>query len=110
MWKIKEEEIQHLIDSIVKNFHPQKIILFGSYAWGKPEPDSDVDLLIILKTRNTLDTAVSIRQVIEHRFPVDIIVKTPKQVERRLKAGDSFISEIIKKGKVIYEAPNLGMD
>ena len=103
---VDKKKIQRTTQTIIDNFSPRKIILFGSHAYGKAGKDSDVDLLVILKTaKNTLDAAVSIRQAIDHDFPIDIIVRTPKQIQQRLRWGDSFIKEIMEKGKVLYEAP-----
>lgn len=104
-------KIARLVEEIVSNFHPRKIILFGSSAGGKTGPDSDVDLLVVLpRVRNTLDAAVSIRQKVNHDFALDIIVRTPRQIEQRLRWGDSFIKEIVEKGRTLYEAPDPRMD
>ena len=84
---------------------PEKIILFGSYAYGAPNPHSDVDLLIIMKTRASLKErswAVS-RLLLPRPFPVDILVKTPKEVKEALKSGDFFLREILTRGKALYE-------
>lgn len=103
---VDQRKIRRTAQTIAKNFSPRKIILFGSHAYGKAGKDSDVNLLVILKTaRNTLDAAVSIRQAIDHDFPINIIVRTPKQIQQRLRWGDSFIREIMERGKVLYEAP-----
>ena len=104
---VEKSKIRRTAQTIIDNFSPRKIILFGSHAYGKPGKDSDVDLLVILKTtRNTLDAAVSIRQAIDHDFPIDIIVRTPRQIQQRLRWGDSFIKEIMEKGEVLYETPS----
>jgi len=93
------------IQRIVDELKPEKIILFGSYAYGKPNPHSDVDLLIILKTNASLKERswnVS-RLLLPRPFPVDILVKTPKEVEKALKSGDFFLQDILSHGKVLYE-------
>jgi predicted nucleotidyltransferase len=93
------------IQKIVDELKPEKIILFGSYAYGKPTPHSDVDLLVILKTSASLKERswrVS-RLLLPRPFPVDILVKTPKEIEKALKSGDFFLEEIITRGKVLYE-------
>lgn len=96
------------IKRIVSELNPEKIILFGSYARGNPTPDSDVDLLVVIKTdgkHKEIYRAVS-RLLYPREFPVDIIVKTPKEVEEALKGGVDnafFIREIVKKGKVLYD-------
>jgi predicted nucleotidyltransferase len=96
--------IRRFAREVVKRFRPEKIILFGSYACGTPTPDSDVDLLVVMPTRNQLEQAVSIDEAIERRgFPLDLIVRTPKNLETRLQWGDSFLQEIVTRGKVLYE-------
>lgn len=97
--------LQPSIQKIVDELNPEKIILFGSYAYGKPTPHSDVDLLIVLKTTapsKERSWKVS-RLLLPRPFPVDILVKTPKEIEKALKKGDFFVQEIIRHGKVLYE-------
>ena len=94
------------IERIVSELRPEKIILFGSYAYGHPTPDSDVDLLVIMKTRaKQVDRYVAVSNLLYPReFPVDIIVKTPKEIESELqKRGNFFMREVLTKGKVLYE-------
>lgn len=99
----KIEEIQKVADKIAKEFKPEKIILFGSWAWGKPHKDSDVDLFIVKKTENTRESAREIDGSICPRpFAIDILVYRPEQVERRKKLGDFFVNDILTKGKVLY--------
>lgn len=88
---------------IAERFHPQKIILFGSYAYGQPHEDSDVDLLVIMPARNQLDQAFQIRRQLPAPFAMDLIVRTPKNLQWRLDEGESFHTEITSKGKVLYE-------
>ena len=93
------------IQRIVNELNPEKVILFGSYAYGKPNPHSDVDLLVIMKTSASLKERswkVS-RLLLPRPFPVDILVKTPKEIEKALKSGDFFLKEILTRGKVLYE-------
>lgn len=90
---------------IAKTLHPEKIILFGSYANGNPTPDSDVDLLVVMNTRASSaerSWAVS-RLLIPRPFAVDILVRTPREIEHALSAGDFFIEEIVSSGRVLYE-------
>lgn len=93
------------IQKLVDELHPEKIVLFGSYAYGKPNPHSDVDLLIILKTNESLKERswMVSRLLLPRPFPVDILVKTPKEIEKALKSGDFFLQEILERGKVLYE-------
>jgi len=96
------------IERIVTELKPEKIILFGSYAYGNPTPDSDVDLLIVMETNGKEKEMYRAASMLLYprQFPVDIIVKTPKEVEEAIKGGKDnsfFIREIIKKGMVIYD-------
>jgi len=103
-----EKTLPLAIKRLVSELKPEKIILFGSYAYGKPTPDSDVDLLIVMKTRaKTIDRYVVVSNVLYPRdFPVDIIVKTPKEIrDEEKKKGNFFLREIMTKGKVLYERP-----
>jgi predicted nucleotidyltransferase len=95
--------------AIGEQFHPQKVILFGSYAYGTPHADSDVDLLVIQPTRNRHGLRVRIRMALTAPFPMDLIVRTPNEVKRRLEEGDSFLTEIVSKGKVLYETADGGV-
>ncbi len=107
----QRDEIKNLVSQILRAFRPEKIILFGSHAYGKPGQDSDIDLMVIMSTRkNTLVAAADIRKAVEHDYPLDIIVRTPAQVRQRLKWGDSFITQVMAKGKILYEAPDQRMD
>ena len=93
------------IQRIVRELNPEKIVLFGSYAYGAPTRHSDVDLLVILDTKDSLKErswAVS-RLLLPRPFPVDILVKTPEEVKKALAAGDFFLQEILSRGKVLYE-------
>ncbi len=95
--------IRRYARQIAERFRPQKIILFGSYAYGQPHEDSDVDLLVIMPARNQLDQAFKIRWQLPAPFAMDLIVRTPKNLKWRLEEGESFHTEIISKGKVLYE-------
>ena len=100
------ETLPPAVKRIVKRLEPEKIILFGSYAYGDPTPDSDVDLLVIMKTEeSTKDRYLTVGRLLRPRqFPVDIIVKTPQEIKRALKhKGNFFIQEIVTNGKVLYE-------
>jgi len=101
------EKIEEFVDKIAKRFKPEKIILFGSYGYGSPKKNSDVDLLIIIDSKKRpVDLAIQIRSEIPAPFPVDLLVRTPEQIEGRLSMNDFFIKEIVTKGKVVYEKDN----
>ena len=96
-------KLKEVTAKIVKKFKPRQIILFGSWAWGNPGPDSDVDLFIVKKTNNTRHLARKIDSFIFPRpFPLDIIVYNPGKTRERKKNGDFFIRDILEKGKVLY--------
>jgi len=102
--RISINEINNRIKPIVKNYNPEKVILFGSYAEGNPASESDIDLLIIIKSdRSNWEVSIDISLLLNHSFPIDIIVKTPDEVKRRVKMGDFFLKNIIKNGKLLYE-------
>jgi predicted nucleotidyltransferase len=88
---------------VAERFHPDRIILFGSYAYGTPHADSDVDLLVIMPARNELDQAFKIRLAVPAPFPMDLMVRTPASMRWRLEEGESFATVIITQGKVLYE-------
>ena len=98
--------IRRFAGEVAKQFHPERIILFGSHAYGTPHADSDVDVLVVMPARNQLAQAVKIELACDPPFPLDIIVRTPKNVRWRLAEGDSFLREIMDKGKVLYEKDN----
>jgi uncharacterized protein len=93
-----------------ERFRPVKIILFGSYAYGKPHSESDVDILVIMSTRNQIDQAFRIRWEVPAHFPMDLIVRTPATMTWRLAEGDLFHTEIVTRGKVLYEKGDNGVD
>jgi len=105
--RIPSRAIQSVVKQITEKFDPERVILFGSYAYGHPQPFSDVDLLVVLKTRER-PRAKQIeitRALSPHPFGMDILVRTPEQLEHRLHLGDTFMQEITQKGKILYERP-----
>ena len=104
MTKSKREQIKQIARAIGRQFNPQKIYLFGSYAHGKPTPDSDMDLLVLMDTPlSNVEQATQIRQAITMPFATDLLVRTPDQLDERLAMGDSFFHEVVTKGIVLYE-------
>jgi predicted nucleotidyltransferase len=101
--------IRRFARQVAERFHPEKIILFGSYAYGAPHADSDVDILVVMPARNQLDQAVRISLAIDPPFPLDIVVRTPKNMKWRLEEGDSFLREVVAQGKVLYEKADGGV-
>ncbi len=103
--RIPQRAIDDVVRQIVEKFQPQKIILFGSYARGNPRPESDVDLLVIMNTRlKPVRQEIEICQRIDYEFGLDLLVYTPEVLTRRIELGDSFLREIIRDGKVVYES------
>jgi predicted nucleotidyltransferase len=88
---------------IAELFQPDKIVLFGSHAYGTPHADSDVDILVVMPCRNQLDQTFKIRLAVRAPFPMGLLVRTPKELKWRLAEGDLFHTKILSKGKVLYE-------
>jgi uncharacterized protein len=98
-------QIRDLSERIAREFRPERIILFGSYAYGTPASTSDVDLLVILPFEGkAVHKAVEILNATEPTFPVDLLVRTPSEVEQRLALNDFFMREIMEKGRVLHAA------
>lgn len=103
--KVSPRLIAKVIQQIVKGTHTQKVILFGSYAYGQPGPHSDVDLLIIMESRRRpAERAVQIARLLQfYPFSMDIFVRTPAEIRKRLQMGDPFYREIMQRGKILYD-------
>jgi predicted nucleotidyltransferase len=98
-------DIQKIVQQIVEHFHPQKVILFGSYAHGTPTEDSDVDLLVVMETEEPpLHTAACIAAVVDHPCALDILVRRPSDLEASLARKGVFATEVLTTGVVLYEA------
>ena len=95
--------IRRFARQVAQRFQPDKIILFGSHAYGTPHADSDVDILVIMPCRNQHDQAFKIRMAVSAPFPMDLIVRKPSEIKWRLDEGELFHSEILRNGKVLYE-------
>lgn len=101
--------IRRYAREVAERFRPDKIILFGSYAYGTPHEDSDVDILVIMPTRNQIDQAIKIDRAVCAPFPLDLIVRKPSEWKWRTEEGESFSTEIRTKGKVLYEKGDPGV-
>ena len=102
--KIKET-ISHIVERIRDRYKPEKIILFGSYAYGKPNAESDIDLFIIKKTdQNRTERFCEVRKMVRdiRGISIQLVVLTPAEVAERLKLRDDFIIEILSKGERLY--------
>jgi predicted nucleotidyltransferase len=103
--RVSRRAINAVVRRIAKQFDPERIILFGSYAYGKPHRYSDVDLLVVMQT-NERPRAKQIeiaRALSPHPFGIDLLVRTPQQIQERIPQGDYFLREITTRGKVLYE-------
>jgi predicted nucleotidyltransferase len=101
---INRNTIRKYAKDIGKRFHPDRIILFGSYARNSAEEDSDVDILVIMdhEHRRNIDQAISIRLQADAPFPMDLIVKRPAEISERLSMNDTFLKSVIQDGQVLY--------
>ena len=103
--RISKHLISQITRDILKNFNPHKIILFGSCAWGHPSTESDIDLLVIMDLEESpisKEAEISLKTKPPY-VPMDILVRTPEQIQQRLEIGDPFIYRIIEEGKILYE-------
>lgn len=99
------KDIIELSDQIAHEFHPERIILYGSHARGDATEDSDVDLMVILPFEGpSAHMALRIRKRVRRQFPLDLLARTPEEVRQRLEDEDWFLREIITQGRVLYEA------
>ena len=107
---IASKEVRHTIQGILEKllagYAPQKVILFGSYAYGDPRPDSDIDLLIIKETdERFIDRWDTVRRLLSdpgRTIPLETLVLTPQELSDRLSIGDQFLAEVVEKGDVLY--------
>ena len=107
---VTEQQINGLSDDIVRKFHPDKVILFGSYAYGKPTEDSDVDLLVVLPYQGrSVSKAIEIRLAIHAAFALDLLAYPESYIRRRIDMEDFFLREIVTKGTTLYEANHAGV-
>lgn len=97
-------EIRSYVNNVARSFHPDQVVLFGSYADGTATQDSDVDLLVVMNhPGRDVEQAFKIRRSIERSFPLDLIVRKPSEMRRRLKQRDTFLTTVTRTGKTIYD-------
>ena len=103
-----ERLLRDIVEKIKDGYQPEKIILFGSYAYGTPDRDSDIDLFIVKDTpERPIDRRVAVSRIVSDSrmfVPLEAIVLTPDEITEQLEKGDQFLKEIYKKGKVLYAA------
>ncbi|MCH7761802.1 nucleotidyltransferase domain-containing protein [candidate division TA06 bacterium] len=99
------KDIQKIVQQMAERFHLQKVILFGSYAYGQPTEDSDVDLLVVMETdEKPLHVAARISASVDHPFPLEIIVRRPQDLKAYLAEKSVFETHVITNGIALYEA------
>lgn len=92
---------------IAAEFQPQRIVLFGSYADGTQDEHSDLDLRIVMRyVGSGIRKAVEILNRVNPRIPVDLVVRTPEEIQKRVRENDFFLADILRRGRVLYEAPS----
>jgi len=103
--RVTQARLNKVARRIVEKFNPERVVLFGSHAYGKPTIDSDVDLLVVMNTRqHAHKQQIEISRALSpHPFGMDIVVCTPQELARRIKLGDFFLQEITRRGQVLYE-------
>lgn len=98
--------LNEAVQKLTRDYHPEKIILYGSYAYGHPTPDSDIDLLIVRETdKKRVDRFVEVNRMLYRpgrRVSISPLVYTPHEIEQRVSLGDDFIREILTRGHVLY--------
>jgi predicted nucleotidyltransferase len=107
--RVPRAAIRRYVQRVVERFHPEKVILFGSHAYGRPTPVSDVDLLVVMPAYNEINQSIRIESRVEAPFLLDLLVRTPKNLAYRLKWNDWFLKEVVEKGIVLYGANDEGM-
>jgi predicted nucleotidyltransferase len=95
---VRARDIEAVVDQIAREFSPESVILFGSYAYGSPTEDSDVDILVVRRHRGPEHHAASrIRHAIDAPFAMDLLVRSPAEIKRRLAWGDYFVIDIMEQ-------------
>jgi len=100
-------DIQKFVADVAREFLPEKVILFGSYATGSAKAESDVDLLVVMREDvSGARVAADIIMRLKPTLPVELVVRSSRQIKERLALNDFFLREIIAKRKELYAAPH----
>ena len=101
-----QQVINDIIQSLISQYAPEQAILFGSYAYGHPTADSDIDLLVIKETQaQPMERRVQVRRLasaVRRGIPFSPLVLTPSELAQRLVMADPFYREIVSRGKLVY--------
>ena len=105
------QDLQRLLDKLIAEYAPQKVILFGSHAYGEPDQHSDLDLLIVKETSETpFRRRVQVGRIVQdkrRKTPIQPLVITPQELASQLEKGDPFLIEIMEKGEILYDGPRV---
>ena len=105
---VSTKQIEELGKRIGREFNPQRVILFGSYADDTATDDSDIDILVVMPFEGSaIDKSVEVRLKINPSFAIDLLVRTPEMIKKRISMGDGFMQNILQQGKVLYEADRM---
>ena len=105
------DKIQSFVDRLVEAYEPERVLLFGSYAWGNPTDDSDVDIMVVMPCDvQSAYKAAEMRSRLRPGFPLDLIVRTPEKVADRIALNDFFMRDIVDKGIVLHDASYARVD
>ena len=101
---ITQEQISVVVSRIVENINPEKVILFGSYAYGQPDENSDLDILVVKDTDiPAFKRGMEVRKFLRGmKIPIDVVIYTQKEIDEWKDTKAAFISHIVEKGKVLY--------
>ncbi len=103
---LKPEEKLEMVMAGIRAYKPEKAILFGSYARGDADEFSDLDIIVIKRTRKRfIERAIELGLLIKPTFAMDILVYTPQEFKQMQDEGNSFLETALATGKVIYEKP-----
>jgi len=107
---VARRDIRAFVQRIADEFSPERVVLFGSYARGKPTEDSDVDLLVVMQhDKRNIEQSLDITRRVDRTFPLDLIVRKPREIRDRLRQHDMFLASILEEGATLYERAHRGV-
>jgi predicted nucleotidyltransferase len=103
-----KQDLERLLSKLIAGYAPQRVFLFGSHVYGEPDQHSDLNLLIVKETtRSPFQRRVEVGRIVQdrsRRTPIQPLVISPEELEERIRSGDPFLTEIVEKGEVVYDA------